>query len=230
MCGEIMIVVLVRTVIIYIFVTISIRLMGKRQIGDMQPNELVVTLLISEIAAMPLQDTTQPVVLGIAAIFTLVILEIAVSVISLKSKTARRIFNGKAVVVIKNGKIDQAAMRKLRITVLDLIEMLRTAGIFNIDDVAFAVLEVNGTLSVMPKWQKRPPNITEVNAVPEKDVLPLPVIIDGRFLKDSLKELSVSKEQIKTLLSKQNITAENVFLLTLDTDGEASLTKREELS
>ena len=113
---------------LYFFVTLGIRLMGKRQIGDMQPNELVVTLLISEIAAIPLQDTSQPVLNGVAAIFMLVILEIVLSVLAMKFAPIRKMMSGTSVLVIQNGVIDQAAMRKVRMTVIDLIELLRGQG------------------------------------------------------------------------------------------------------
>ncbi|MBO5020122.1 MAG: DUF421 domain-containing protein [Clostridia bacterium] len=130
--------------------------MGKRQIGDMQPNELVITLLISEIAAIPLQDTSQPLLNGIVAIFMLVILEIVISVITLKNQYIRKIMNGKSIVVIKNGVIDQHAMKNVRMTVLDLIELLRGQNVFDISTVAFAVLEVNGNLSVLLKKENQP--------------------------------------------------------------------------
>ena len=136
-----MITIIIRTVILYCFVILGIRLIGKRQIGDMQPNELVITLLISEIAAIPLQDTNQPVIDGIVAIFILVILEIIMSILALKNMTIRKFMSGKSVVIIKNGTIDQNAMRKVRLTVLDLIELLRGQNVFNISDVAFAVTE-----------------------------------------------------------------------------------------
>ena len=156
MCGDSMTVTLIRTAIMYIFVTIGIRLMGKRQIGDMQPNELVVTLLISEIAAIPLQDTTQPLLNGIVAIFALVIIEILISIICLKSIRFRRLMNGKSIVIIKNGRVDERAMRKVRMTVIDLIELLRDREVFDLNTVDFAVLEVNGSLSVMLKPEHQP--------------------------------------------------------------------------
>ena len=137
-----MITTIIRTVILYIFVTFGIRIMGKRQIGDMQPNELVITLLISEIAAIPLQDTSQPILNGIMAIFMLVILEIVMSVLAMKNQYIRKIISGKSIVVIKNGVIDQNAMKNVRMTVLDLIELLRGQNVFDISTVAFAVLEV----------------------------------------------------------------------------------------
>ena len=120
-----MIITITRTIVLYIFVTLGIRLMGKRQIGEMQPNELVITLLISEIAAIPLQDTSQPILNGVVAIFMLVILEIIISVITMKSLYVRKIMNGKSAVIIKNGVIDQNMMRQVRMTVLDLVELLR---------------------------------------------------------------------------------------------------------
>ena len=127
-----MITIIIRTLILYCFVILAIRLMGKRQIGDMQPNELVVTLLISEIAAIPLQDTNQPVIDGIVAIFILIILEILISVFALKCMTFRKFLSGKSVVVIKNGEIDQTAMKKVRLTILDLIELLRGKDVFSL--------------------------------------------------------------------------------------------------
>ena len=146
-----MIITITRTVILYIFVTVGIRLMGKRQIGEMQPNELVVTLLISEIAAIPRQDTSQPILNGAVAIFMLVIIEIIISVISMKSLAMRKLMNGKSAVIIKNGVIDQNVMSQVRMTVLDLVELLRGQNVFDISTVAFAVLEVNGNLSVLLK-------------------------------------------------------------------------------
>ena len=140
-----------RTVFMYLAVCVAVRLMGKRQIGDMQPTELVVTLLISEIAAIALQDTSQPVLIGLASMLVLVVLEILASVLILKNTHLRRIFGGKSIVIIKNGKIDQKAMKSVRMTVFDLVEMLRMQGVFNIDEVDSAILEINGNLSVRPK-------------------------------------------------------------------------------
>lgn len=205
-----------RTVILYVVVTLAIRLMGKRQIGDMQPNELVVTLLISEIAAIPLQDADQPISVGVAAILILVCLEIAVSILSLKSFCIRKILNGKSAVIIKNGQIDQQAMRNVRMTVVDLIELLRSQNIFNVDDVAFAVLEVNGNLSVLLKKDAQNPTVKDMDLNLPDDSLPLPVISDGKIVYESLKSLKTDKEKILSILKKQNLKVSDVFLMTLD--------------
>ena len=159
---------IIRTAILYVAVTFGIRLMGKRQIGDMQPNELVVTLLISEIAAIPLQDTDQPILAGLAAIFMLVILEIIVSVLAMKSFFVRKLVSGKSVVIIKNGVLDQHAMRSVRMTILDLVELLRGQDVFDISDVAYAVLEVNGDLSVLLKSGAQNVKVRDMNIKTDK--------------------------------------------------------------
>ena len=217
---------IVRTFILYIFVTLSIRIMGKRQIGDMQPNDLVISLLISEIAAMPLQDITQPLIFGIGAIFVLVILEIVMSVLSMKSIKIRRLMNGKSVVVIKNGVIDQQAMKSVRVTVIDLIEMLRGQNVFDISTVAFAVLEVNGDLSVLLKSSEQPATAKDVKADNGEAFLPLPVITDGKILDDSLTALQMNAKELNPILKAHKVSAENVFLMTLDRKGNVNLVKR----
>lgn len=222
-----MITTIVRTVILYIFVTLSIRLMGKRQIGDMQPNELVITLLISEIAAMPLQDITQPLLYGVGAIFVLVILEIVVSVITMKSIFFRRLMSGKSIVVIKNGVIDQKAMRKVRVTIIDLIEMLRSQSVFDISTVAFAVLEVNGNLSILLKSQEQPATAKDVKATNPKAVLPMPIITDGKILSDSLGALKLKHSDIEKMLKAHKVSAQDVFLMTIDRNGNTNLIKKE---
>ena len=198
-----MIITITRTVILYIFVTLGIRLMGKRQIGEMQPNELVVTLLISEIAAIPLQDTSQPILDGVVAIFTLVILEIIISVTAMKSIIVRKLMNGKSAVIIKNGVVDQQAMKNVRMTVLDLVELLRGQNVFDISTVAFAVLEVNGNLSILLKSSEQPATSGDLKLNKEAAVLPLPVISDGKLINESLKSLETDSVKIKKILANR---------------------------
>ena len=220
-----MIITITRTIVLYIFVTLGIRLMGKRQIGEMQPNELVVTLLISEIAAIPLQDTSQPILNGVVAIFMLVILEIIISVITMKSLYVRKIMNGKSAVIIKNGVIDQNMMRQVRMTVLDLVELLRGQDVFDISTVAYAVLEVNGNLSVLLKSSEQPVTVKDIDIKKEKTTLPLPVISDGKIIRESLDALEISEEDIKSTVKKNSTDIKDVFLMTMDRYGETSLIK-----
>ncbi len=219
-----MIITITRTIILYIFVTLGIRLMGKRQIGEMQPNELVVTLLISEIAAIPLQDTSQPILNGVVAIFMLVILEILISVISMKSLFMRKIMNGKSAVIIKNGVIDQQMMKSVRMTVLDLVELLRGQDVFDISTVAFAVLEVNGNLSVLLKSSEQPATAADLNVKKDKALLPLPVISDGKIIKESLKAIDTDEGAVRKMLKGDNVS--DIFLMTMDRDGNHSIIKQ----
>ena len=221
-----MIITITRTIILYIFVTLGIRLMGKRQIGEMQPNELVVTLLISETAAIPLQDTTQPILNGLVAIFVLVILEIMISVLSMKSRFMRKIMNGKSAVIIKNGVIDQQMMKSVRMTVLDLVELLRGQDVFDISTVAFAVLEVNGNLSVLLKSAEQPATAADLKIKKEKALLQLPVISDGKIVKESLDFVQADEKDIRKKLKGDNIA--DVFLMTMDKEGNHNIIKRRE--
>ena len=199
--------------------------MGKRQIGDMQPNELVITLLISETAAIPLQDTSKPVLDGITAIFMLIILEIIMSVLCLKSIYVRKLMNGKSVVLIKNGVIDQTAMKRVRMTVLDLVEQLRVQDVFDISTVAFAVLEVNGDLSVLLKKSEQPATLKDLRIKSKPEALPLPVISDGKIINESLEALGLTEKDLRLKLKANNTNEKAVFLMTLDRYDNMNLVK-----
>lgn len=222
-----MIFIVFRTVIIYIVVTLAIRLMGKRQIGDMQPNELVITLLISEIAAIPLQDINQPVLLGIVAIFVLVFLEIIISILTMKIFKFRQLMSGKSAVIIKNGVIDQQTMRDVRMTVLDLIELLREKDVFDIKDVAFAVLEVNGSLSILKNSDAQTVTRKDMKISGKEEALQLPVITDGKIIKESLKNLSMNYDKITSILKSKNKSPKNVFLMTINRNGDYTIIDKE---
>ena len=221
-----MITTIIRTIILYVFVTFAIRVMGKRQIGDMQPNELVITLLISEIVAIPLQDITQPILSGVVAIFMLIVLEIVMSVLSMKSITVRKFMSGNSVVIINNGVVDQKAMKDVRMTVLDLIEQLRGQNVFDISTVAFAVLEVNGELSVLLKSGDQPLTAKDMGIKKDKAALPLPVISDGKILDDSLKALGITTHTIEKKLKANQTEVSRVFLMTLDRYDNIRIVKK----
>ncbi len=221
-----MITTIIRTIILYVFVTFAIRVMGKRQIGDMQPNELVITLLISEIVAIPLQDISQPILSGVVAIFMLIVLEIVMSALSLKSIKIRKFMSGNSVVIINNGVVDQNALKSVRMTVLDLVEMLRGQNVFDISTVAFAVLEVNGELSVLLKSGDQPLTAKDMSIKKDKSALPLPVISDGKILKDSLKALNITNSDLDKKLSANHTQSDKVFLMTLDRHDNICIIKK----
>lgn len=220
-----MITTIIRTAILYFLLIISVRIMGKRQIGDMQPNELVITLLISEIAAIPLQDTSKPILDGVLAVFVLVILEIILSVLTLKNMYVRKMMSGKSVIVIKDGVIDRNAMKMVRMTVLDLVEQLRQQQIFDISSVNFAVLEVNGSLSVLLKKSEQPATAKDVNADKDSksDALPLPVISDGKIVSESLELLGITEKNLKNQIRTDK---NNILLMTLDKNGNKNIIKK----
>ncbi len=216
-----------RTMILYVTVIIAVRLMGKRQIGEMQPGELVVTLLISDIASMPLQDTNQPIILGLSAIFTLVCLEIITSLLSLKSVIVRKLLSGGSAILIKDGIIDQKELGRVRMTVLDLVEMLRSQQVFEVSDVSFAVLETGGSLSVLLKGAKSPPTAEQLGINFDQSELPLPVISDGKLLKDAFSAIGTNKQDIEKILKKAKIKQKEVFLMTLDSSGKNEIVRKE---
>lgn len=219
--------VIIRTVIMYVFVSIGVRLMGKRQIGDMQPTELVVTLLISEIAAIPLQDLSQPVSVGLVAIFMLVFLEIIASVVIMKNLRLRRVLSGKSVVIIADGKINQKAMKSVRMTVFDLVEMLRMQGIFELEDIESAVLEINGNLSVRQKPSRAPVTAEDLGLRPADGGLPMTVISDGTVIDASLKFLGKTRDDLNGLLQEQGLNVGEIFLMTLNRKSESVIVKKE---
>lgn len=158
-----------RTVILYLLVVIGLRIMGKRQIGEMQPSELVVAIMISDLASIPMQDIGIPLLSGVIPIFTLIIMEIALSQISLKSRKFRRILTGKPSVIIHNGKMLREEMEKIRFNTDDLKEQLRIQGYVKTDDIQFAILETNGQLSIIPKPKKQQSTVEDVkNSSKEK--------------------------------------------------------------
>ena len=144
---------IIRVIILYLFVTIAIRIMGKRNIGELQPTELVITLLLSEFASIPIEDNSIPLINSLIPVMVLISLEIINSVISMKNTKFRSLSDGNEVFIIKNGQLDQKQLKKLRLTVEDVLTALRQKDVFDINEVAYALIETNGTLSVLLKPQ-----------------------------------------------------------------------------
>ena len=212
-----------RTVIIYFIVIFSVRLMGKRQVGDLQPGELVITILISEIAAMPLQDPDAPVLTGIIAIFSLVVVEMFVSFLSMKFLGVRRVVNGSSAIIIKDGKLDQKLLKKLRVTAPDVLEVLRGQEVFDIESVQYAILETNGSLSVMLKPESRTATQENLNGDFDASEMPFLVISDGVVVKDGLKMIGKKQSDILSLLKPKKVEIKDVFIMTLDKEGNSNI-------
>lgn len=215
-----MLIVFIRTLILYAVVVVVMRLMGKRQIGQLQPFELVVAIMISELAAVPMQDTGIPLVNGIIPIITLLIAQLILSFISLKSLKARKIICGNPNILIENGKINEENLSKEMYTINDLLEQLRIKDIPNISDVEFATLETNGQLSVIPKSQKRPITPEDLNLSTKYEGLSLDLVIDGEIIYENLQKANLNESWLKSELKKLGV-ADPIHLLfaNLDSDG-----------
>ena len=183
-----MLVTLVRALILYILIIVCMRIMGKRQLGELQPTELVITILLSEIAAIPMQDNALPLGNSIVAVLLLVALEVINSVVVLKSSKCRSLLQGNSLVVIRDGVVDQKQLKRLRFTMDDLFDQLRQKDVFDISDVRYAIVETNGQLSVMLKPEKETVTAEMADLPNETKGLLCMVINDGKFLKRSFKE------------------------------------------
>ncbi len=222
-----MLIAIVRTLILYIFIITAIRLMGKRQISDMQPSELVVTLVVSDIASLPMQNTSQPLLSGIIPVLILVGLEILTSVLMMKSRTVRKLVCGNPVVVIEDGKLLQKQMKRLRMTNSDLMEQLRQQNVFSLDDVQYCIVETNGALSILEKPEKRIPNADEAGVVIADNKLESVVVSDGKILKEGLSLCQKNEKKVVNILSENHIGLDSVFLMTMDGNGEYRIIRKE---
>ncbi len=220
-------VVFIRAIILYLLLIFSVRLMGKRQIGELQPSELAVTILISNIATLPVEDTGTPLLTGIIPIITLASLDVIMSWLAIKNRAVRRVMSGTPVIIIRDGKLDQKQMREIRFTVDDLVESLRGQGIFDISEVQFAVVETTGNLSVYQKYPYR--NVTNADIESKgKSIDPPEIVIsDGEPDGDAMKRLSLSMEWIECTLKKEKTAIGDVFLMTVDMNRNYSLIRKE---
>lgn len=217
-----------RTAVLYFVVVFCIRIMGKRQIGELQPSELVVTILISELAAIPMQDLNRPITNGVITILVLVLLEILLSTLTMKSMFFRKLFEGKSAIIIKNGKIDQKMMKKLRITIDDLLKGLRQAGNFSVDEIDYAIMETNGKISIQQKSDYETVTKKDMKIKSKDKGMPTVVISDGKLIEKVFDDFkTVTKEDISRQLKLKNLIVDEVFLMTVNEAEEYYIVKKE---
>ena len=217
----------IRTVIIYIFIITAMRIMGKRQLGELQPVELVVTLLISDLAAVPMQESGMPLLNGLVPILILVSLELLLSGCMLKLPWVSRLITGNPITIIRDGRLDQKALKKLRMTVEDLMENLRGQNIFAIEDLQYAVAETNGKISVYPKPEKQPPTCGDLHGAPPDSGMPLVVISDGKLSRWAMQTCGVDEGWLNQVLIDNACPQSEVFLLTANKAREYYLVRKE---
>ena len=205
-----------RTLLLYLVLILAVRLMGKRQIGEMEPAEFVVTMLVANLAAIPMQDGAIPLYSGLVPILTVLGLELVLSGITLTSVPIRRLLCGKPVILIDNGKILQENLRKTRITLDELTGHLREKDVLDIHTVQFAILETNGNLSVFPYPREKPASAKDAGVEAGKQYLPVTIIEDGYLSKENLALAGKDENWLKKALKQQNAEVSDTFLLTVD--------------
>ena len=215
-----MITALLRTVILYFLIMTGLRLMGKRQIGELEPSELVLTMMISDLATVPMQDFGIPLLAGVIPILTLLSLSMLLSQLSLLSLRFRELMCGTPSILIRNGKLQQDAMRKNRYTLDELLEQLRGQGYVSVDEVRWAVLENSGQLSILPWARQRPPTAEELGLTPEEDELPFILINDGRIVRRNLARSGRNEAWLQKELRRTGPSAGEIFHLTVDGSGK----------
>ena len=223
-----MFIVFIRTAILYTLVVLAVRIMGKRQIGELQPYEFVITIMISDLAALPMQDTRYPLLLGIIPIITLLFLKTILSYLELKSQVVRKLIDGEPCILIYRSKINYDMLKKQQINIDELMEEIRLAGYFDLEEIQYAILENNGQLSILPKNSSQfaqntssEKNKSDDSLDNEPPHLPKILITDGKVNTNSLTGIGKDKDWVLNVLKNHNINAiEDVLIALYDTQGK----------
>ena len=223
-----MLITYLRTAVLYLLLIGVIRMMGKRQIGQMEPSEFVVTMLAANLASIPMQDSGIPVYTGAVPILTVLGMELVLSGLSLKSIFIRRVLCGKPVILVENGKPIQENLRRTRVTMDELTGHLREKDVLDIQSVQYAILETNGNLSVFPYPQARPANAGVAGVKAQAQYLPVTIVTDGRVLADNLRFAGKSRAWVEKELKKHKATLAQTWLLTVDGGGNTVFFRKEE--
>ena len=205
-----------RTIILYLVLITVIRLMGKRQIGQMEPSEFVVTMLVANLAAIPMQDGGIPLFSGFVPIVTVLAVELVLSHLSVKSIRFRKLLCGKPVILIENGNILQKNLRKTRVTLDELTGHLREKDVLDLQSVQYAILETNGNLSVFPYPKERPASAKDAGISARKQFLPLTIVSDGVVLVENLKKAKKDPAWVQRILKQHDAEIKDTWLLTVD--------------
>ena len=224
-----MLVIFLRVVILYFVIIFSVRLMGKRQLGELQPSELAITILISNIATLPIEEVDTPLFMGLLPILSLVSFEVIISIVNLHYPRVRRVFSGSPVVVIQNGEIDQKKLHILRYSVDDLMSQLRSQNVYDINDVDFALVETTGQLSVYEKYKKRTisPETLNMEDVPKKDAPPLILVTQGKINHEFLDLAKKDDKWLMDTIHSHHLKLSQVYFLSVDNLNKITLIKSE---
>ena len=216
-----------RTLVLYGVLIAIIRLMGKRQIGQMEPAEFVVTMLVANLAAIPMQDGGIPLFSGLVPILTVLGMELVLSWLSVKSLTFRKLLCGKPVILIENGNIMQENMKLTRVSLDELTSHLRQKDVLDVSQVQYAIMETDGNLSVFPYPKHRPATAKEAGVQADKQSLPITLISDGKIIPENLTLMKKDLRWLRRELESRNTTAAEVYFMTLDKQGHIFYTQKE---
>lgn len=210
-------IVLIRTIILYFIVLFAIRIMGKSELSKMSPFQMVVIFMIAELAAIPIESPTVSFISGVIAIFTLLLLQVLISYISIKSEKFKNFINGRPSVIIENGQINQEEMKRLRISINDLMEQLRLGNTPSISDVDYAVLESNGSMSIIARPEKKTVTLKDMGLPAKEEILPSVIISDGTLYEENLTRAGLDTSALSAQLAACNIGSfKDVFLAVCD--------------
>lgn len=222
-----MLLIFIRTIIIYVLVLFVMRFMGKREIGQMQPFELVIAIMIADLASTPMSEIGIPILYGIIPILSLLLMHVIISVINLKSIKMREIICGKPRILIYRGKIDETAMIQENFTINELQERLRVNNVSNLGDVEFAILETSGQISVVLKPEKRALKPEDFNIQAEYEGIAYDLVIDGKIMGDNLNKINKDYNWLETEVGKFNMKPEDALVVVLNGDGTIFCQKKE---
>ena len=209
-----------RAIVLYILVLIVMRLMGKREIGQLQPFELAISIMIADLAAVPMAETGVPISNGIMPILGLLIMHLIISIVNMKSTKAREIICGKPSILIFRGKIDEKMLKKERFTINELEEKLRDNNIFNIGDVEYAILETSGQVTVIPKPNKKSVTPEDLNIEAQYEGIPYDLVVDGKVMYKNLEKIGKNYIWLKKQTEKFGIKPEEAFIVTIDGESK----------
>ena len=216
-----------RSILIYIFVLIVMRLMGKREIGQLQPFELAIAIMIADLASIPMTDSGIPITNGIISILGLLLMHLVISFLNVKSIKAREIICGKPTILIYRGKIDEKALKKERFTINELEERLRGNNIYNLGDVEYAILETSGQVTVIQKPEKRNTIPEDFNIIPDYEGIPYDLVVDGKIMEKNLQAIGKNYQWLKKQVEKFNMKPEEALIVTYDAKGQILCQKKE---
>jgi len=224
-----MFVVLVRTIVLYLFIVVGIRLLGKHQIGQLEPSELVLTLIIADLASVPMQDNGIPLLWGLIPIMVLLALSTIISVLCTRSIRFRALLCGRPSIVVENGQVQEAELKKNRLTLDELMEELRIQGYTDFRSIKFALLETNGQLSVLPFAAEKPATAAQMGISTRETGLPVVLISDGHLLEHNLKGLGYEQVWLEKQLAAHGLHSyRQAFLLTVDEGGSTYCVPKKE--